>query len=50
MKIPVTLIYEDIKNTYGEIKGGNLLPYLVTVGLIFDSNCEILIGFLICAV
>ncbi|KAM7510057.1 hypothetical protein LguiB_008932 [Lonicera macranthoides] len=36
VKIPVTLIYDDIKNTYGEIKSGSIIPYRVKVDLIVD--------------
>lgn len=36
VKIPVTLIYEDIKNTYDDIKPGSIVPYRVKVDLIVD--------------
>ncbi|XP_074570993.1 uncharacterized protein LOC141827603 [Curcuma longa] len=36
VKIPVTLIYDDIKNTYGDIKPGSIIPYRVKVDLIVD--------------
>lgn len=36
IKIPVCLIYDDIKNTYGEIHPGNIIPYKVKVDLIMD--------------
>ncbi|KAM7486418.1 hypothetical protein LguiA_002427 [Lonicera macranthoides] len=36
VKIPVTLIYDDIKNTYSEIKPGSIIPYRVKVDLIVD--------------
>ena len=31
VKIPVLLIYDDIKSTYGDIKPGSIIPYLVKV-------------------
>ncbi|KAL8160335.1 hypothetical protein V2J09_001872 [Rumex salicifolius] len=36
IKIPVTLIYDDIKSTYHEIKPGSIIPYKVKVDLIVD--------------
>ncbi|XP_058081225.1 desiccation-related protein At2g46140-like [Magnolia sinica] len=36
VKVPVTLIYSDIKNTYNEIKSGSVIPYRVKVDLIVD--------------
>lgn len=36
VKIPVTLNYGDIKNTYDDIKPGNVIPYRVKVDLIVD--------------
>lgn len=36
VKIPVTLIYEDIKNTYDDIKPGSIVPFKVKVDLIVD--------------
>nr|AFK47398.1 unknown [Lotus japonicus] len=36
VKIPVTLIYDDIKQTYADIKPGSIIPYRVKVDLIFD--------------
>lgn len=36
VKIPITLIYDDIKNTYSEIKPGSIIPYKVKVDLIVD--------------
>lgn len=36
VKIPVTLIYDDIKNTYDDIKPGSIVPYKVKVDLIVD--------------
>ncbi|XP_028780786.1 uncharacterized protein LOC114737052 [Neltuma alba] len=36
VKIPVTLIYDDIKNTYHDIKPGSIVPYKVKVDLIVD--------------
>ncbi|KDP29539.1 hypothetical protein JCGZ_19252 [Jatropha curcas] len=36
VKIPVTLIYADIKNTYDDIKPGSIIPYRVKVDLIVD--------------
>ncbi|XP_074381205.1 uncharacterized protein LOC141723307 isoform X2 [Apium graveolens] len=36
IKIPVCLIYDDIKKTYGEIHPGNIIPYKVKVDLIMD--------------
>lgn len=36
VKIPVTLIYDDIKNTYDDIKPGMIIPYKIKVDLIVD--------------
>ncbi|CAK9168329.1 unnamed protein product [Ilex paraguariensis] len=36
VKIPLTLIYDDIKKTYDEIKPGSIIPYRVKVDLIVD--------------
>ncbi|KAE9598380.1 putative Late embryogenesis abundant protein, LEA-14 [Lupinus albus] len=36
VKIPVTLIYDDIKDTYADIKPGSIIPYRVKVDLIVD--------------
>ena len=36
VKIPVTLIYQDIKDTYDDIKPGSIIPYTIKVGLIVD--------------
>ncbi|KAF7851374.1 hypothetical protein BT93_L4045 [Corymbia citriodora subsp. variegata] len=36
VKIPVVLIYDDIKSTYDEIKPGSIIPYKVKVELIVD--------------
>ncbi|GLT89324.1 hypothetical protein SLE2022_073100 [Rubroshorea leprosula] len=36
VKIPVTLIYDDIKNTYDDIKPGSIIPYRIKVDLIVD--------------
>ncbi|KAK8915971.1 hypothetical protein KSP39_PZI023306 [Platanthera zijinensis] len=36
VKIPVVLIYDDIKNTYADIKPGSIIPYRVKVDLIVD--------------
>lgn len=36
VKIPVTLIYDDIKNTYDDIKPGSIIPYKIKVDLIVD--------------
>ncbi|WOL16813.1 hypothetical protein Cni_G25601 [Canna indica] len=36
VKIPVTLIYNDIKSTYNDIKPGSIIPYRVKVDLIVD--------------
>ncbi|XP_019440934.1 PREDICTED: uncharacterized protein LOC109346036 [Lupinus angustifolius] len=36
VKIPVTLIYDDVKNTYADIKPGSIIPYRVKVDLIVD--------------
>ncbi|KAK7300270.1 hypothetical protein RJT34_11111 [Clitoria ternatea] len=36
VKVPLTLIYDDIKQTYDDIKPGSIIPYRVKVDLIFD--------------
>ncbi|KAK7333792.1 hypothetical protein VNO80_30571 [Phaseolus coccineus] len=36
VKIPLTLIYDDIKKTYADIKPGSIIPYKVKVDLIVD--------------
>ncbi|XP_074292075.1 desiccation-related protein At2g46140 [Silene latifolia] len=36
IKIPVTLIFEDIKKTYSDIKPGSIIPYRVKVDLLID--------------
>ncbi|KAJ4833637.1 hypothetical protein Tsubulata_001259 [Turnera subulata] len=36
VKIPVTLIYDDIKSTYKDIQPGSIIPYRVKVDLIVD--------------
>lgn len=36
VKIPITIIYDDIKDTYDDIKPGSIIPYLIKVGLIAD--------------
>lgn len=36
VKIPITLIYDDIKNTYDDIKPGSIIPYKIKVELIVD--------------
>jgi len=36
IKVPLSLIYEDIKSTYSEIEPGSVLPYRVLVELIVD--------------
>ena len=36
VKILVTLIYDDIKNTYADIKPGSIIPYRIKVDLIVD--------------
>lgn len=36
VNIPVTLIYDDIKNTYDDIKPGSIIPYRIKVDLIVD--------------
>ncbi|KZV34794.1 hypothetical protein F511_00696 [Dorcoceras hygrometricum] len=36
VKIPVCLIYDDIKNTYDDIKPGSIIPYRIKVDLIVD--------------
>eukprot|EP01018_Ginkgo_biloba_P015094 Gb_15316 [translate_table: standard] len=36
VKIPITLVYDDIKDTYDDIKPGSIIPYRVKVALIAD--------------
>lgn len=36
VKIPVSLIYDDIKETYADIKPGSIIPYRIKVDLIVD--------------
>ncbi|KAL6578214.1 hypothetical protein OROMI_010542 [Orobanche minor] len=36
VKIPICLIYDDIKSTYADIKPGSIIPYRVKVDLIVD--------------
>ncbi|XVF76926.1 hypothetical protein PTKIN_Ptkin13bG0306700 [Pterospermum kingtungense] len=36
VKIPVTLIYDDNKSTYDDIKPGSIIPYRIKVDLIVD--------------
>ncbi|KAJ0963925.1 hypothetical protein J5N97_029047 [Dioscorea zingiberensis] len=36
IKVPLTLIYEDIKSTYNDIEPGSVMPYRVMVELIVD--------------
>ncbi|MQM21915.1 hypothetical protein Taro_054962 [Colocasia esculenta] len=36
VKIPVKLIYDDIKSTYNDIKPGSIIPYKIKVDLIVD--------------
>ncbi|XP_068655734.1 desiccation-related protein At2g46140-like [Aristolochia californica] len=36
IKVPVTLIFDDIKETYKDIKSGSVIPYKVAVELIVD--------------
>uniref|UniRef100_A0A0D9W192 Water stress and hypersensitive response domain-containing protein n=1 Tax=Leersia perrieri TaxID=77586 RepID=A0A0D9W192_9ORYZ len=36
VKIPISLIYDDIKSTYNDIKPGSIIPYLVRVILLID--------------
>ncbi len=36
VKIPVSLIYDDIKSTYSDIKPGSIIPYKIKVDLIVD--------------
>ncbi|XP_068658933.1 uncharacterized protein [Aristolochia californica] len=36
VNIPVTLIYDDIKNTYDDIKPGSIIPYRIKMDLIID--------------
>jgi len=36
INIPFTLIFDDIKSTYHDIKPGSIIPYRIKVGLIID--------------
>nr|CAD1837239.1 unnamed protein product [Ananas comosus var. bracteatus] len=36
VKIPVVLIYDDIKSTYKDIEPGSIIPYKISVALIVD--------------
>ncbi|WCJ21800.1 Late embryogenesis abundant protein group 2 [Euphorbia peplus] len=36
VKIPISLIFDDIKNTYDEIKPGNVIAYKIKVDLLVD--------------
>ncbi|KAM0969064.1 hypothetical protein ACFX13_017637 [Malus domestica] len=36
VKVPVHLVYDDIKSTYDDIKPGSIIPYRVKVDLIVD--------------
>ncbi|KAL4326933.1 hypothetical protein AHAS_Ahas13G0049600 [Arachis hypogaea] len=36
VKVPVTLIYDDIKQTYDDIQPGSIIPYRLKVDLIVD--------------
>ncbi|XP_031273430.1 desiccation-related protein At2g46140-like [Pistacia vera] len=36
IKIPVSLIFDDIKSTYSEIQPGSIIPYKIKVDLIVD--------------
>lgn len=36
IQIPLTLIYDDIKNTYNDIKPGSIIPYKVRIEVIVD--------------
>lgn len=36
VKIPLTLIYDDIKDTYDDIKPGTIIPYKIKLDLIVD--------------
>ncbi|XP_038712083.1 uncharacterized protein LOC120006208 [Tripterygium wilfordii] len=36
VKIPVTLIFDDIKSTYDDIKPGSIIPYKIKVDFIVD--------------
>lgn len=36
VKIPVTLVYKDIKDTYDDIQPGSIIPYKIKVDLIVD--------------
>ncbi|KAM3702112.1 hypothetical protein ACJW31_04G002000 [Castanea mollissima] len=41
VKIPVTLIFDDIKNTYADIKPGSIIPYRIKVDLLVDVPPDI---------
>ncbi|CAL1365786.1 unnamed protein product [Linum trigynum] len=36
VKIPLTLIYDDIKSTYNDIEPGSIIPYRIKVDLLVD--------------
>lgn len=36
VKIPVSLIYDDIKSTYADIEPGSIIPYRIKIDLIVD--------------
>ncbi|KAJ6917662.1 hypothetical protein NC652_019868 [Populus alba x Populus x berolinensis] len=36
VKIPIHLVYDDIKNTYDDIKPGSIIPYKIKVDFIVD--------------
>ena len=36
VQIPLCLIYDDIKNTYADIKPGSIIPYHLKVDLVID--------------
>ncbi|XP_059655794.1 uncharacterized protein LOC132302823 isoform X2 [Cornus florida] len=36
VKVPFTLIYDDIKSTYDDIKPGSIIPYRIKVDLLVD--------------
>ncbi|GLJ14678.1 hypothetical protein SUGI_0237870 [Cryptomeria japonica] len=36
MNIPITLIYDDIKDTFDDIKPGSIIPYRIEIGLNVD--------------
>jgi LEA14-like dessication related protein len=36
VKIPISISFDDIKDTYGDIKPGSIIPYLVRVVLLVD--------------